>query len=283
MSDLMSPLNILTAINRIEKDLETLIGPEDWKRVGSKITAIIHRLRESDNQAEQEDLSDELIDIVRDFKSAQDRFRIELEIQAAFKEELAQDLRRITKESSDNKILETSIEAAHYAVDWSFNPGELPSPEAFRTRRISINPGGKKGGKSIKFSNLRLEFGEMSEIAGGAMLAGYAAIDKPHPLIIAASLLLTIRAVMKAMTVQVSEQDTSVFWGFIQARDRYNQALEGAILDITNQEREKYGLEPLSQLQLRNSLVNLESLKSVERIASKAGLWRIVENYTIQK
>lgn len=127
-----------------------------------------------------------------------------------------------------------------------------------------------------------LDIGKLSEIAGSAMLAGFAAIEKPHPLVIAAGVLLTVRAVLKEMTVTISDQEASVFWGFIKVcKGKTKEATREKILKETNNQRKKYGLKPLSQDELLYSLKKLEELKTIESIARGDKSWRIVEHFKI--
>lgn len=282
MSDFMSPYNILAALNRIEEELPTLVGEEGWSKIGEDLITTLDKLRLSTDSAEQEELADKLIDLVSGYGQARACLNAEIDVQVAVKDELAGDLKAIAERlagiSKDDA--QTFVEAAYYPLGWSFDPEVLSKPDP--ERRITIKPGGLKGGRSIKFSNVHLDLGEMSEMGAGALLLGYDAITKSHPLVIVAGVLLTIRALSKAMTVELSEQEASVFWGFVQSRDRENSASNRAIFEQTNVERRRYGLDALTEAQFKNAMIILEQLKCIEKVEGKPDSWRIIEQYKIR-
>lgn len=282
MSDLMSPYNILAALNRIEEELPTLVGAEGWSTIGEDLTMTLGQLRSSSESAEQEELADKLIDLLSGYGQARARLNAEIDVQAAVKDELAGDLMAIADQlvgiSKDGS--QTFVEAAYYPLSWSFDPEDLSKPDP--ERRITIKPGGLKGGRSIKFSNVHLDLGEMSEMGAGALLLGYDAITKSHPLVIVAGVLLTIRALTKAMTVELGEQEASVFWGFVQTRNTENTASDRAIFEKTNAERQRYGLDALTEAQFKNAMIILEQLKCIEKADGKSDSWRIIEQYKIR-
>jgi hypothetical protein len=282
MSDRMSPYNILAAVNRIRAELPTLVDADGWSRIGPDLDEALAALRSSRAPAEQEDLADRIVELLNAYEQANARFNAEIAIQDAVKNDLAGELAAIAARLSKGTAgdAEPSLEAAYYTLSWSFDPTDLPVPEVDRS--ITIRPGGLKGGKSVKFSNLRLDLGEMSELAGGAMLAGFNAIDEAHPLVMVAGVLLTIRALMKAMTIELTENEASVFWGFVHARNTDNTAPEDTIFERTNTERQRYGLDALRESQFRNALAALEQLKCIEKSQSRPVYWRIVEKYRIQ-
>lgn len=282
MADLMSPYNILAAFNRIEKELPALVGAEGWSKTGEELIMALGQLRSSSDTTEQEELADNLIDLLSEYGQARARLNAEIQVQAAVKDELAGDImiiaNRLVGISTDDP--QAFVEAAYYPLGWSFDPEDLAKldPE----RRITIKPGGLKGGKSIKFSNVHLDLGEMSEMGAGALLLGYDAITKSHPLVMVAGVLLTIRALTKAMTVELSEQEASVFWGFVQSRDRENSASNRAIFEQTNVERQRYGLDALTEAQFKYAMIMLEQLKCIEKVGAKPDSWRIIEQYKIR-
>jgi hypothetical protein len=150
------------------------------------------------------------------------------------------------------------------------------------TRTIVLAPDGLGGGKSVKLRNLHLDVNQLSGLTLGAIAAVQNAVDKPHPLVIAAGVLLTIRSLIDATTVKISERDATVFWGLTQARDKDDMARESDIREQTNKARNEIGLDSLSENEVRNALHTLESLKSVEAVAKKRNTWRIMEKYKIR-
>ncbi len=150
------------------------------------------------------------------------------------------------------------------------------------TRLIDMPPDGLGGGKSIKLRNLHLDVNQLSGLTLGAIAAAQNVVDKPHPLVIAAGVLLTIRSLIDAMTVKISERDATVFWGLIQARGRDDTARESDIREEANKARAEIGLDPLSENEVRNALRTLATLKSVEAVAKKRDTWRVIEKYKVK-
>jgi hypothetical protein len=71
--------------------------------------------------------------------------------------------------------------------------------------------------------------------------------------------------------VDLSEQKASVFWGIIQARGEDDSVKELLIGQQANKERNKVGLEPLTEKEIVKSLHVLKLLKCVEPVADQPG------------
>jgi hypothetical protein len=279
-----SPQNVVTAVQRVYSELPELIGLDRWVGLDAAIRSRIERLRRSMNPNEQLLLSIELMEQFAPYPRALERLNSELAIQVAVQSSVIVELDRLAAILGiDSEKTEAFLAASHMTLNWTVDPENMPGIEDIKQRKITLAPGGMDGGKSMKFSNMHLDLGEMGEIAAGSMLAGYQMIDKPHPLIIAAGILLTIRALRKAMTVEISEQHASVFWGMTKIRRLDNTCLESEILQHTNSEREKYGLKSLTEQDLRYSLSKLEQLHSIESVQDEPKTWRITETYVIKE
>jgi hypothetical protein len=285
MNDRTSPYYILCAFNRIENELPELLGNEDWQTHGKSIQSKLEHLRRTNIASDQLSLSMELISEISSSVRARERLNEEIRIQDMIQQELNEELKMqiLTRELGVNpEQARASVAVLSYITNWDIRVHENFSSKDKSSTRISLKPGGLDGGTSIKFNNFRLDFGQISTIVGGAFLAGYNAIDKPHPFIIVGSALITIAALVKGMTLQISERETSVFWGFIQARDKDSCASEAEILKLTNKERKNYGLTPLTKMELLNALKKLEAIKSIEPLHNKHQEWRLIEKYKIE-
>jgi len=277
----------IAVLNRIEDELPELIGSEGWTVVGDRIQAKMKQLRVCTDPTEQALLSVELIGLLNPYDQANKRYNVEFEIQEDLQQQMHHNVTALLADlKTSDKQLTSSAYALTYILQGTINPTDLPTPQEIAKRRelrnrgIKIPRSGVGGGKSIKFQNMHLDFGEMAEIAAGAMLAGFQVIEKPHPLMIAAGVLLTIKAVTKAMTVQLTEQEASLFWGFIQVRDEDNTASKDAIFEKTNSERKINEQKPLTKAELERSLRALSDLKSIEPIEDSR--WRLIESYSIR-
>jgi hypothetical protein len=235
MAELMSPFNIFAAVTRLESELPALVGPEVWTQIGNRVIALLDQLRQSNVPNEQRMFAGDLFKLLVAYPDARERLTTELRLQDGIGAELTEDLALLASQFGiDTGNLESQVAAGLFAVRWSIPAETFPNAEEVHTKSITVKEGGLDGAKSVKFRNLDLDFEAASEIAAGAFLQGFAILDKPHPFVIAAGMLLLIRALRKTMTVQISERDASVFWGFIQARNQDNIAPESAIFDRTN-------------------------------------------------
>ena len=276
MSNDFYPYQILSAIKRIEAELINIVGEED--SVIRDVSVLKVKLEQATNRDEQLKLASQLIAHVATNEKIKDILNAELTLQRELWNQLASEIpETISLQASKQTVALTT-----YALKWQLDSEQLPEIDEISERNISIKHGGLGTGKSIKLKNLSLDIGEMSEIAAGIMLAGFNIIDKPHPFVIAAGILFAIRALTKAMTVQLSEGEISVFWGMIQARDAENMTQFENIVQQTNAERDKSGLDSLTERQVLNALARLEQLKSVEKVAELSGTWRIVERFKVR-
>lgn len=274
-----SPFNVLAAVQRVHSQLSSLVSKDDWDKISGTVKLKMERLRESTSTIEQLMLSVELMELLAPYPLARERLSVEIEIQAALQEQISSGIGEIAKKIGfDTSITEVAMTATYCSLLWSFDSEDVPPLEELQQRQINILEGGVSGGQSVKFRNLHLNLGEMSEIAASAILAGFSIADKPHWLIITASALLTIRAIQKAKTVKIDEQEASVFWGFIQALRDNARADDSTVNKRTNEERQRYGLSPLSQTQFQHSVKELETLGSIELVE---GNWHIIEDYKI--
>jgi hypothetical protein len=134
--------------------------------------------------------------------------------------------------------------------------------------------------RSIKLGNLiHADMGTLLELVAGGVLVGADMVAQPHPIIIAAGLLLIIRSFTRAMKVEFSEREASVFWGLIQACDEKKIATFDSVVERTNAVRKEVGLRPLSEEQIKVALGALESIKSIRPVKDKPGTWRIRERW----
>lgn len=287
MLNINSPQNILIAVTRIRDELPTLVDDKEWETIRDTLFSTIQHLSDCSDSRKQFVLASEIVSTLAPYDDARARLRFELILQGILQEHIAPQLNTFVNNLKiDYSAIPTLATASNAVISWSWDALGDISPEhleaaSISVRGIEIPPGGIGGAKSIKFKNLNLDLGEMSKIAAGAMLAGFSMIEKPHILVIIGGILLTICALTEAMSVEITEQEASVFWGFILTRDKNNVADEASLLTNTNIEREHCGLEPLTERQFRYSLVKLEQLKCIQSIEEQPEHWRIIENYKI--
>jgi len=275
----MNPDNILGAFAVLESELPLLTG-KDWQTVEKKLRVLKLQIRESKNPEERDRLASKIVDIILPYELARDRFNEEIRLQhirSVLKDTLKNDLPEFARTmGADKKTVKASTDVALKLL-----ATESTSSGA-GVRLVKIKPGGVDGGKTIKTRNLHLDLAVLIDLGAGATMTVSKIVGQPHPIIILAGILLTIRALSKAITCSISEREASVFWGLIQAQRAGACIDKPAITTHTNNERTKYGLYQLGENQVTDALKKLRALKCVELSEQKPDTWLIVEDYEIK-
>jgi hypothetical protein len=272
MSSLMNSRNIISALINIRSKLPSLLGTDNWVKISEIFNSKLDQLQHSTDDIEQQQLAANLIGMLASYDDAREYLK---EVIAAESEQtdpygsFLSNLASIAEQMGlegvrarlDAEALQSSSEQA----------------------RVVFMKGNLSRAKSIKLKNLSFDFGEMSELATGVLSVGSRIFGDTHPILMAAGVLLVVRSIYKAMTVEIEEREASVFWGFIQACDKEKAASEADIKECTNEERLKTGLKPLDSDQIKNALYKLLSIKSVTPIEDEPETWRITEKYRIQE
>jgi len=283
MSSIMTPGNILAALDSLEGEMPSLTDEDAWETIKDEFLTLRLRLRGSNDPEERDRLASELIDLLVPYEHARDALNEEIRLQhirAVLRDTMETKLLAFAREMDlDEKMVEPSAAVALESI--MAEPEDSVVSEA-GVRFIKIKEGGKGAGKTIKIRNFRLNLIMIGELAASITMTADKMIHHPDPQIVVAGVLLIIRSLTGAITIRLSEQETSVFWGFVLARDKDNKAEEGLITKYTNKEREKIGLQPLTNEQVKNILYRLKALKSVELVEGEQDIWRIVEKYKIE-
>lgn len=272
MSSIMTPDNILAALESLESQLPSLTGQEAWETIKDDFDTLKLSLRDSNDPEECDRLASELVDFLVPYKHARDRLKDEIQLQhirGVLQDTMETDLPAFAaKIGVDNKIVKDSADVVLKSV--------VVDAEESGVRLIKIKEGGIEPGTSVKIRNFHLDLVSMTEL-----IATYLENDD---LVVAGVLLIisSLTKIPKAITIQLSEQETSVFWGLVLARDADNSAEENLIEEYTNNERDKHGRLPLTNEGVKDALHRLEKIKSVERLEGKQDTWRIVEKYEIR-
>lgn len=271
MSNLMNSRNILAALNNIEDELPSLVGPDAWVKISDIFNKKLDQLRGSNEELEQQQLSAHLIGLLAPYDDARERLKA-----AIFTEAKQEDLYSSIMVDLASLAEQMGLQGVRAKLD-----AEALKSSSEQIRVVFIKEGFDKV-KSIKLKNITFDFGQMSELAGGILAASSKILGDTHPILMAAGVLLIVRSLYKAVVVQIGGREASVFWGFIQACDKEKTASEAAIIKYTNKERERTGLEHLTSNQVKNALHKLASLRSVTVVGEKPATWRIIERYKIK-
>jgi hypothetical protein len=269
-----APHFILAVIQRIYPDLPDLVGA-DWATIKPQVDAHIAKLEATPDAYLA---SMQLVGLLAEYELANQRFAVEIKIQEVIGQNIAKPIADIAKSLGLAPETIAGLYAAAFSrLAWEVDPDTIPAPDDMVTRDITLNEGGIGRATSVKFKNMRVTRWDFATIAAGFVATGFDITNTPHPLFIAACIILTAGALRDTLNVSLSEQEASVFWGMIQA-GKLNLT-EADVLLATNKEREQYGLAALNAIQVQHSLTKLEKVKSIEKSGDK---YRIIEGYEIK-
>jgi hypothetical protein len=280
MSNPNAPHFVLAAAKRIYAELPMLVTDSEWANIQPQVDTCLAAL---ETQPDNFLASTQLVGLLAQYEPARLRLAQEMKVQEVISANISHEMAKIAGQLGLNPNAIDGLAAAAYArLTWEVDPETVPAPdEEVRTRGITLSDGGVGGAKSVKFRNMQVELWDFTKVAAGFVTTVFDTVAMPHPLLIAASVILTAAALHDALKVELSEQEASVFWGMIRAElnGKRGGLSEEIVLATTNDERKRYGLQPLSSLQVRHSLRKLEQIASIEM---SDGVYRIVERYTIK-
>lgn len=263
MNDKFAPASLLKAFSIIEDDLPLLIGESDWNSMAKEYSRLLHQLRDSQDEETQLELCVELVDLLTPFKPAKSKL-------ASIVNSL--DLR--SRVLTDVALLAEKMNCPAEGIS-QFNQEISRIPSS--TKAVFMKEDFSKA-KSVKLGNYNFNFGNGAEIAAGIFSLINTTFSENNYLLAAAGILLIAAGLSKALTVEISEQDASVFWGLIKAGETSKTAKVDLILKHTNQEREKVWLDSLSEKEAKNSLLKLSVIGCVQKVNKPKDGWQIIEN-----
>jgi hypothetical protein len=269
MSQLSYPQVVLRAFVNLKDQLTSYLSVNN-PDICESLNLLIEQIADTNTQVEQRKVATDLLKLVSSHDDIRDQVKSEIQkitIQEILISQIENDLRAFASHSG-KKLPDNTFEVLAEPISYESGMEE---------RYISMASYGIDGGKSIKLSNFRLDFDKMSELFAGIMLAGHEAIEKPHPLIIAAGILFIIRALKESFTIEISQNEASVYWGFTRVQDENLSASEEEIEKQTNKERSSIGLKPLKKNEIRHALQRLSMIDSVQIIDSEKQIWRTRE------
>lgn len=282
MNQEITPHRILLVLSSMQEELPELVGNQAWQEIAGQFTALLSELQVAKGEARRQELSASLIELIVPYRPARQRFWEGIR-QEAKDEELDRfsayvqtGLTRLDGQLGGygRDVPGIYQAAAQYIVM------DIPHADAVQ-RLVTLSKGGVGKAESIKAGNFKLDIRHLSEMAPGVVLTvGEKIIDAGNPILIAAGVLLILQSVLKAMTVEISPTEASVFWGFMCACEKDMTSTEEKIRKRTNQERKKVGLKPLTGDEVRHALHVLKTMKTVRSLDQK-GQWQIMEKYRV--
>lgn len=266
--------SILIAINHIQEDVPLLIG-SDWHKLSKDYFGIKERLTSVNDLVSQKTLVYQLLKLLEPYDG----------VIQSIKEEIA-------SVDETRKMLMTNMES--FGRKWHLDEEEmnfyislvLPLlPSGIKVNEISrhlyISPHGINNVKSVKLSNIDMGVFVIGSMVSTLATAAIGAIEKYNPLIIALGILTTILNVAQASTVKIDEQEGSVLWGLILAKNSTLGVDSDRVFRFTNLSRENIGLEKLEKKDIIESLNKLRLLKVVKKVRNGTEKWELIESFEI--
>ncbi|MBK9745760.1 MAG: hypothetical protein IPO91_03180 [Chloroflexi bacterium] len=282
--DSNDPLNVYVALKRIEIDLPVLLEENARDEVLRRLAISAQQLKQESDPKTRKLIVADIRQILWMHEQAKKRFTEELRAQAVIVNNLHDSLVHVLPSTTfERQKLDHALLELLSHIAWQSSPESDPVDSGETHRAISISPGGFNA-KSIKFSNLRLSVVDLLKLAGGTLGAGVAVLNSSHPYLIMFTALALAATFVEASTKELSEQDASVFWGFVVAsRDNPERiSEENATFETTNDERAGYGFEAISEKQFKVSLIALTRLGVIKRVNGSGNQWKIIEQYHVR-
>lgn len=261
MSDMNNPKILMTAISEIKRDLPQLMGRDAWSVIEPDFEKYLESLRNSKSEHEQLRYCVMLVDQLKNYEPARLRLTELLkpvDVQRTIIKDIVVIAGQIGLPSDEIRKLQ-----------------DVVSPN--QSSRLIVMKKDFSKAKSIKLRNFAFEFAETSELFAGILALINTTVSNNNYLLISAGILLIARSLYKAASVDISEQDASVFWGLICACDKNKTASEKAIMRNVNKVRVGVSLEPLSLENIKNSLIKLSVIGAVKLVKEATPKWQPVE------
>ena len=258
----------VTAIKQLLLELPNIIGMDEYHRIEAEVLVYQEEFDKTEDKEQQAELALKLMRVIWNYPDASNRFN-QIKTDTDICNKVLKNLSLILPSLGFDQQISRKLS------DITTNPS---------TRIIVIQPGGQGKTKSIKVGNLDFDFGEFGQLAAGIILAAQDVVEKPNPLLIATGIILISASIYSASTKEISEQEATVFWGFIKLVEggkKYASSEE--IWHNTNIERGKLFLTNLSINEVKASLLKLKNIYTVNQMGLKGNYWQITEKYHIKR
>jgi hypothetical protein len=292
MQDKPTPHDILAAVERMFDEFSILVGEDNWKSISAQLESHIQILRLSQDSTERLESSAAIVSIIAAYENTRQRLYDELTVQRIVANSIADSMRHKAKELDFQEEDLPLIMAALLAlVHWDVDHETIHSRDITTTERtITLAPGGKGGGKSVHFKNLKLNLdkNKWAQLIAGSALTSHEIRQTSSMVVIAFGIILIIATLRDALTIALSEHEASLFWALISLKSNFEQVVESELFRFTNLERQMYfkklGKSDLSQEEFMRALFRLEELGIIRSVqnSGEGRKWMIVENYSIQ-
>lgn len=147
-----------------------------------------------------------------------------------------------------------------------------PEKEEVRLYLMTMQPGGRGGGRSAKAGNIQLNIQKLITAIAGGVIAVAGAVTTPWTLPFAAIIIWD--SIYSGTNIEISEREAVVLWTLWKNRDPKNCVSSNGLLELVNSELTAYGRHAMSEQELIDCLDNLQRIKSVKKVKDEASkLW----------
>lgn len=278
----LTPDHVLKAIQESRERLMNVLGPTE-----QNLLVACERQLAAATPQEREEIGYQLLDALEKIPAAREIMQKELlrqsqdeshVLQERFIESLRTFLRNEMKNPEIQKWLGGDSQAMVEEVLASYRLRKMDSEEE---RVIVMEKGGIGGAKAHDFMHFHFAPNDVKELAVAA--AGVMGIS-PEKIAVPLALVIwgTIRFLYGATTIEIDEERATVLWGVMLSRRGNTQFAEfDTILDVTNQQRKKTGLDLLTHQRMTYHLDTLVKQHILYKAPGKEGVWQLRETYQI--
>lgn len=150
-----------------------------------------------------------------------------------------------------------------------------PEKEEIVLGLITMNTGGRGGGRSTKPGNMLLNIRKLITAVASGVLTVAGTVTAPWTAPFAA--ILVWDSIYTGLNVDLSEREAVVLWTLWKNRDENDCVPEAGLLDKVNSELETHGRNPMKLQELNDALGILKHIKCIERLKSAESLWWLRE------
>ena len=150
-----------------------------------------------------------------------------------------------------------------------------PEKEEIVLHLITMQPGGRGGGRSAKAGNIFLNIQKLiTAVAGGVITVG-GAISAPWTLPFAAIIIWD--SIYSGTNIEITEREAAVLWTLWKNRDPKCCVPNSGLLELVNTELAGYGRQSMSDQELIDILDNLVRMKCIKKSKSDSSTWWLCE------
>lgn len=153
---------------------------------------------------------------------------------------------------------------------------EPPPMELITLRSL----GGRRGGATTKPGNVRLNLWSLTKAIAGGSLTVAGALGAPWMLLVGG--LMIWDSLYSSLKIDLSEVHASVIWAMWRNKSDDRTVAKSEVAQLTQDERHRYGRQPLSERELNDALQDLRRMKCIDEDPDDPSRWWLREWVKVQ-